>query len=393
MDAHNHVVPPPRALRILVLTTHPVADAVGGELLLHRHISRSPRDFVFHLRHLGQSPLVKRKWTAHVHRLPRRIQRLFNAWDALSGMSIAAAGLESLCRRLNPDVLYTMADGPVAMRAWTLSKKTGVPLIAQLCDWYPVGMDIPMKLEPPVVSRFRNMLRSCAVTLCMSEEIRLAAACPPNARILYPAPDGHGIPSAVTTSHALLFAGRFDHFLGPEMKALLGCVRSSGQEPNLRIIGPSEHWDDATKTLIRGTKIYGGLLKDAPLHTAIQSAAALLVIAPFGKEREHLARYSFPCKIPEYCRHGRPIIIWGPDYCSSVAWAKRTGAAITVTSADPAAVLKEMDRLSADPGQAADYARAALREAHTSFDPRNLQSIFEQAIRDAAALKRKNPAL
>lgn len=373
-----------RPLKILVLSTHPVGDTVGGELLLHRHIQKAPPEWTFLLHHLDHRHIRRPFWVRHLHRLPRRIQRILNALDAWNGVSVRFRDLARLCRRYSPDLLYTIADGPMALRAWRLSKRTGLPLVAQLNDWHPGGLDIPQRLARMAAGRFRKMLRESAVALCFSEEIRQAAGDPPCARVLYPMAEEASLSGPGSLGSHALFAGRFDHFLGPEMKSLARAAEASGESGLLRIIGPNEYWDLETRNLLGNSALYGGLLKGDALHRELHTALALLVLAPFGREQEHIARFSFPCKIPEYCRHGRPILIWGPEHCSSVQWARRTGAALAVTSPDPGLVLEEIRRLRREPERAAVYAQAAKQQAETTFSPLVLQGIFNQALADAA---------
>jgi hypothetical protein len=373
-----------RPLKVLVLSTHPVGDTVGGELLLHRHIQKAPPEWTFLLHHLDHRNIRRPFWVRHLHRLPRRFQRMLNALDAWNGASVRFRDLAQLCRRHAPDVLYTIADGPVALRAWQLSRRTGIPLVAQLNDWHPGGLDIPQRLARLAAGRFRQMLRESAVALCFSEEIRLAAGAPPCARVLYPMAEERSVPCTGSPGNHALFAGRFDHFLGPEMKSLVRAAEASGEPGLLRIIGPNAHWDRETRDLLGKSALYGGLLKGDALHRELHTSLALLVLAPFGREQEHIARFSFPCKIPEYCRHERPILIWGPEYCSSVQWARRTGAALAVTSPDPGPVLEEIRRLRREPDRAVAYAQAAKQQAETTFNPLILQDIFNRALADAA---------
>jgi hypothetical protein len=373
-------------LRILVLTKNPVNDGVGGELLMHRHIRAAPREWEFRFQHLHDGTIRTSPLFYRLRRGSRRRERICNAWDACRGASVKLGPILQLCATYRPHLLYTIADGPVAYRVAQAAQRTGTPWIVQLNDWFPAGLDVPHRLEPMIVSAYQRLLRAGTRLLCFSEEIREAAGCPPTARVLYPIPEPFALTEAPPPAGHALFAGRFDHFLGPEMKSLLRMLRQQGSPSRLRIIGPDADWDQETRDLVKDTEIYQGMKKGPGLHHELASAGCLLVLAPFESRRRHLARYSFPSKIPEYCRHKRPIVVWGPEESSSVQWARRSGAALAVNSSDPAQVLAAMDQLAADPGLVASLVAAAGCQAETIFRAETLQAIFEQSVREAAGL-------
>jgi hypothetical protein len=256
-------------------------------------------------------------------------------------------------------------------------------LITNYNDWFPGGVDVPDRLRGLVTARFQRLCRESAAALCFSPGIRQAAGGGEHAFVLYPIPEDQPLPTGVPIAPHALFAGRFDHFLGPEMNSLVRALRERDRTSLLRIIGPSATWSGETRGLIEGTSIYGGLLKDEPFRRALAAASVHLVLAPFGSESEHIARYSFASKIPEYCRYGRPIIVWGPEYCQAVQWARRTGAAFAVTDSDPDRLIARIEGLVARPKEGAPCIAAALREARTTFDPASLQGVFNGAVERA----------
>lgn len=375
------------SLRILVLTKNPVSDGVGGELLMHRHIKASPPAWQFYFHHLGDGTIQTSPFFRRLHHGSRRRERLLNAWDACNGTSVRLTPILELCARVKPHLLYTIADGPLTFRVRQAAGRLGLPWVAQLNDWFPGGLDTPDQLEPLIAKAYLRLMRDSTRLLCFSEEIREAAASLPQARVLYPIPEPFTPIDPVKPETHALFAGRFDHFLGPEMKSLLRAVLGRDTPNHLRIIGPNADWDDETHSLVRGTLIYQGMKKGRDLHRELASASCLLVLAPFGEDRSHIARYSFPSKIPEYCQHDRPILVWGPKESSSIRWAQRTGAALIVDSPDPQLVLNAIERLSQDTQLVSSLTTAAGQEARTRFQPQALQNIFETTIREAISSK------
>jgi hypothetical protein len=41
---------------------------------------------------------------------------------------------------------------------------------------------------------------------------------------------------------------------------------------------------------------------------------------------------SFPSKLPEYAQFGKPIVIWGPEYCSAIHWGREGDRALCIIS-------------------------------------------------------------
>ncbi|MEI6701909.1 MAG: hypothetical protein WCL71_00055, partial [Deltaproteobacteria bacterium] len=113
------------------------------------------------------------------------------------------------------------------------------------------------------------------------------------------------------------------------------------------------------------------------LHTA----DAFLVPMSFLPSMKRRMETSYPSKLTEYAQYGKPIIIWGPEYCSGVAWAKNTGNAIVVTDSAPQMLIQAVESLIKDRDMVAEYGLKALNAADDDFKPELLQSVFVNALR------------
>ncbi len=67
----------------------------------------------------------------------------------------------------------------------------------------------------------------------------------------------------------------------------------------------------------------------------LASADALLSVMSFEKEHELFMRTSFTTKFLDYVAFGKPVILWGPEYCTPVRVARERGGAAVVTTDDP----------------------------------------------------------
>jgi hypothetical protein len=64
---------------------------------------------------------------------------------------------------------------------------------------------------------------------------------------------------------------------------------------------------------------------------------------------------SFPSKLPEYAQFGKPIVIWGPEYCSAIHWGREGDRALCITEASPKVVVAALQNLSVDPQERLKY--------------------------------------
>ena len=89
---------------------------------------------------------------------------------------------------------------------------------------------------------------------------------------------------------------------------------------------------------------------------------------------------SFPSKLPEYAQFGKPIVIWGPEYCSAIHWGRKGDRALCVTEASPQNLVTALEKLSQDSSQREYYASQVQIAARQDFDPVKLQQNFLNAI-------------
>jgi hypothetical protein len=88
---------------------------------------------------------------------------------------------------------------------------------------------------------------------------------------------------------------------------------------DLEIVGPNADWP---KNVLERARVPGTYLGFKPLEEAsavLASADALLSVMSFEKEDELFMRTSFTTKFLDYVAFGKPVILWGPEYCTPVA--------------------------------------------------------------------------
>ena len=94
----------------------------------------------------------------------------------------------------------------------------------------------------------------------------------------------------------------------------------------------------------------------------------------------HSMRLGFPSKLTDYTATGLPLLIWGPDYCSAVRWARQNRpVAEVVTSENSDALAQALDRL-ASPGHRVMLAAKALELGNKFFSHASAERTFFAAV-------------
>ena len=92
---------------------------------------------------------------------------------------------------------------------------------------------------------------------------------------------------------------------------------------------------------------------------------------------------SFPSKLIDATQLGLPVVVWGPEYCSAVTWARKGGRALCVTDPDPLALRETLEGLAASPSELRRLAKSASDAAAGEFNYERIQLQFMDALRRA----------
>jgi glycosyltransferase involved in cell wall biosynthesis len=85
---------------------------------------------------------------------------------------------------------------------------------------------------------------------------------------------------------------------------------------------------------------------------------------------------------------GLPVVIWGPEYCSAVKWARRGERALCVTDANPSAIRRALEELADSPAEQERLAKSSREAAATDFNHERIQTQFIDALRRAIQVNR-----
>jgi glycosyltransferase involved in cell wall biosynthesis len=92
---------------------------------------------------------------------------------------------------------------------------------------------------------------------------------------------------------------------------------------------------------------------------------------------------SFPSKLIDATQLGLPVVVWGPEYCSAVTWARKGDRALCVTDPNPLALRETLEELAASPAELQRLAKSSCNAATGDFNYERIQLQFMDALRRA----------
>ncbi len=381
--------------KILLVSSVRPLDRSAGEVILYRHFAKWPdveltvaaldgeTSDLGRIVDVTDRGSVSRVLNRGLKRVSRtRLVKFSNAARMYVGAEHSDRKLREAAEAVRPDLILTVAHGELWWPALKLAKTSGIPLATIYHDWWPDYEDRHGVVHRSLDARFRRLYAGSDLVFCVSEDMRAELGPHPNARLLYPMtadrvatdpPPAAGTPVVVYAGN---LSGTYGRMILRLAEAMTGTARFK-----LRLFGPTPDWPAETVQKMTDAGIYEGLKKSGELTDALNAADVLLVATSFEAREERLMRTNFPSKLVEYCRFGRPILMWGPEYGSGIRWARQRDAAVVVEQPEPSAVVTALNDLLEDAGRRQGIGAAALAGFQALFDPAELQQKFIDGIR------------
>ena len=367
---------------LLISLVVPNASALGGFLILQRYLEETKE---VSYRVIGSPDAQKARVYKLLNRRPlRRVARILeHVWPPRPN----SRDIDAIVREFKPDVILTVAHGWWALVAVAVAKRHRLPLISLFQDWWPDFDDVPDIIRPLIARQFRRICDASQTALCVSSGMHSELGAPANAIVL------HDVPSAVqgdrltpAPAHPpfrIVYFGNLQEY-GPLVES---AIRSVANSTNIRleVFGPPPRWSRGAEAEFRAAGIYHGLVAPDRIHAEITTFHAGLVVMSFDPKLRRRMRTSFPSKLVEFAQFHRPIVIWGPDYCSAVQWAQEGDQAICVTDPNPAAFQRALERLASSPAEQQRLSLRSQRAAATEFNRPRILAEFSATLERATA--------
>lgn len=384
-------------MKIVLVSSVIPENSIGGRLVIYNHfknlsdvellvVSDGPVNGFAHvvLKHRLVSRLLRRLNKTFLRRWSTDIQELL--------LPCSPSRVSRICQDFEPDLIVTVAYGELWRMAVKQANASQVPLVTFFQDWWPDLCGAHSWLIPRLDSMFRQLHESSALSLCVCEGMAQALGMDSRVQVLAPLCrpiEGHGggalsksgqgdVDSAPEKPLRFLYTGNLGEY-GPMIQEVLVATKD---HPLIRFeaIGGNPAWPEEFRDEMQDLGLWYDFMPDQDLHARLSEADVLLAAMRFEPEMCRFMETSFPSKIIHYIQFSKPIVIWGPEYCSAVRWGRSTGGALCVTEPDPKVLLEALESLRSNSVREQLVERAAT-SAREEFHPVNIQERFAEMIK------------
>lgn len=382
--------------RLLYVGDVPVESSYHGSALLHRLLIDYPPDKLTIIETSAQSRSERRLPKVNYLSCPIGNQRWLNtrfhpyavAWFSKKGTRMGANVAASL-DGFNVESVLTVAHGFGWLAAADLAATQKVPLHLMVHDDWPRVASVTPSFRKRLDQHFARVYRQARSRLCVSPAMsrnyyeRYGEA----AEVIYPSrapdcPEYDGPPRRLARND------------GPFTIAFAGTINSKGyiralvalQEAlkpvggRLLIFGPFTSDEAQRAGLDSPTTEVCGFANWSDVMLLLRTEAdALFVPMSFDASERTNMEMAFPSKLADYTATALPLLIYGPAYCSAVAWARgNPGVAEIVENED--LLNTAVEHLANDPAHRVALGNRALHAGRQYFTHERVQQVFHRAL-------------
>ena len=382
--------------KLLYVGDVPVEASYHGSALLHRLLSDYPRDHLTIIETATRSSALRRlpnvKYIGYPIGKPRLLNTRFHpyamAWFSQAGTRLAPKIAQSV-NGFDFEGVLTVAHGFGWLAAARIASRRNVPLHLIVHDDWPRAADIAPRFRNWLDAQFARVYRQAqsrfgvSPAMCRAYLERYGKP----AEIIYPtrAPDCHEFE---TPPEHLSHNGK------PFTIAFAGTINSNGYIHALRVLqhalkavggrlllfGPMPPDVAGQVGLDHPNTQVCGLLSATDLLTRLRTEAdALFVPMSFDASERDNMEMAFPSKLADYTATGVPLLIYGPRYCSAVAWARENEGVAEVVESE-SDLTNAVERLANDSLTRVALGQRALEVGRQYFRHERVQEVFRRAL-------------
>ena len=382
--------------QLLYVGDVPVEASYHGSALLHRLLSDYPRDHLTIIETATRSSALRRlpnvKYIGYPIGNPRLLNTRFHpyamAWFSQAGTRLAPKIAQSV-NGFDFEGVLTVAHGFGWLAAARIASRGNVPLHLIVHDDWPRAADIAPRFRNWLDAQFARVYRQAqsrfgvSPAMCRAYLERYGKP----AEIIYPtrAPD---CPEFETPPEHLSHNGK------PFSIAFAGTINSNGYIHALRVLqhalkavggrlllfGPMPPDVAGQVGLDHPNTQVCGLLSATDLLTRLRTEAdALFVPMSFDASDRDNMEMAFPSKLADYTATGVPLLIYGPRYCSAVAWARENEGVAEVVESE-SDLTNAVERLANDSLTRVALGQRALEVGRQYFRHERVQEVFRRAL-------------
>jgi hypothetical protein len=356
----------------------------AGQIILHRHLVDQPGISIEVYGSEPKRPTLSRLLRRILGRLGKTRLRRFveDVWVLWDGRWIDPE-LPASIEHPERSIVLTVAHGDAFMAAQRFAKRHKLPLVSIFHDWWPDMAEVHPFAKAILERKFLQLARESAVTFCVCEGMKEALGPVANAIILPPCPaEMHAIPSPPRDPkqpYKIVYSGNLGDY-GP----MLGdALEESLKYPEilLQVRGSNPGWSEERKAKMRANGRWLDFAPRAELDAWLASTDAFLVPMVFDPRMRRRMETSFPSKLIEFAQFGKPIVVWGPEYCSAVKWAKACQNTVSVENPSAAFLAGNLMRFFPNTRDEKRQGVMAKHATYGEFEPESIRKVFQHSLR------------
>ncbi len=276
------------------------------------------------------------------------------------------------------DCVVTVAHGVGWLAAAAIAKNRHVPLHLMVHDDWPSVANVPSVFRKWLEDSFGRVYKQAASRMCVSPFMRRRYleqyGC--DGEVVYPtrATNCQSVDRVQTKTpgankpFTVAFAGTIN---SPGYVQALRTLREALATVNgrLAIFGPLTQEEARANDLDGPNVAFNGLVSSGELLKRFrEDVDALFVPMSFSPEDRSNMEMAFPSKLADYTAVGLPLVIYGPEYCSAVRWARENESVAEIVDREDRELLGQaIRRLSDDPVYRVSLGERALEVGERYF--------------------------
>lgn len=313
-----------------------------------------------------------------------------HSFKHLFGGNLISTQVLRAAQAFRPDLIFTIAGSWdwTARMSQHLARALRVPLVGSFNDWFDFGIIIHPQLRMHLEKQFRAFYRACDLAWCTCDGMRMELGAHPNAQILYPLgaealrTDNERLKNRNGPSRFIVaFAGNLSDWYGTMLERLVTTAIAKRATIEFRLFGKNPSWTFEFDRMVQERAVFRGYLPFDQLREEMAEVDALLLPMGFDAQCALVERTSFKTKFLDYLAYGKPILVWGPEYCSAVRVAREFDSAEICTDPDASAFLRTILDVQKSRERQHELVANARKMYEARFNPDKIHSEFVQKMR------------
>lgn len=375
-------------MRVLFITSTPPVPTWGGAMAFYRHFCERS-DFTVNVitdntQVLDYDLPYDYSLISHGNLWQRiactRLTLTAHTWGHLVTPHTVHPAIMRQALDFDPDAVFTVAGSWswMANLAKKVASQLSIPLVGSFNDWWYYNSIRHTWLDSLLEWNFKRFYRKCDLAFCTSEGMRSALGPHSNAVVLYPTgaaanklPD---VATSVKKPFTLAFGGNLGDWYGLMIEDLI--TQAADTDVHFKLFGSNPSWSESFDNSVKTSGMYHGQIPFEQLRAEMAQSDALLLLMGFDDSCALIERTSFKTKFLDYLSFQKPILLWGPDYCSAVQIAQEFDSAEICTSPAASDFLQTILKLREQPERQQELLDNAQYMYQERFHPDKIHQVF-----------------